>query len=397
MAELLVVPEVAAGATEVVLSEWLVTPGAPVRAGDPVAVVETEKAIVEVESVADGVLLATLAAPGLPVGVGAPMALLGEPAEVGIDVAALLAGLGAAAPAPVATVVPTDRVFASPLARRMLRDAGIPVERVNGTGPGGRVVRRDVEQAIATAETPVAPVAPVAPAPVDAAFTEEPHSRHRRAVATRMVQSKREVPHFYLRRTARADALLGVRREVNAQTSVRVSVNDLVLRAVGLAHRAVPEANVTWTDDALRHHADIDVAVAVDSARGLVTPVLRKVDTLTLAELSAAVRAVVERADEGRLHPQELEGGSITVTNLGMHGVEEFAAIINPPQSAILAVGAVRPTPVVVDGDDGPRVEVASTVQLTLSVDHRAIDGALAARWLDALVAVLESPFRLLV
>nr|WP_237448194.1 dihydrolipoamide acetyltransferase family protein [Nocardioides flavescens] len=421
------VPEVAAGATEVVLSEWLVVEGAEASAGEPVAVVETDKATVEVESDASGVLLRALVSPGAVVAVGAPMALVGARADVGEE-DRLLAELGveasapeqpaaprrdlpaeeAESPTPEAAEVPTApdpvetpsstaprRIFISPLARKLLKQAGLGPEDVRGTGPHGRITRRDADAAIAAHREAPAPTAP-APAPSSApevAGEREPHTRLRRAVAARLTQSKRDVPHFYLKRTALIDDLLAFRAQVNAHAPVKISVNDLVVRAVGLAHVAVPEVNAIWTEDATVRLPSVDVAVAVASERGLVTPVVRDVQDRTLTSISSAVRDLATRADAGRLQQSELEGGSITVTNLGMYGVEEFAAIINPPQSCILAVGAGRQAPVVRDGE----LAVATQLGLVLSVDHRVIDGALAARWLGALVELLEQPVRLVV
>lgn len=426
MAQLLRVPEVAAGATEVVLSEWLVVEGAEAAVGEPVAVVETDKATVEVESDASGVLLRALVAPGAVVAVGAPMALVGSRDDAGHE-ERLLAELGveasvpeqpaaprrdvpaeeAESPAPEAADVPTApdpvqtpsrdaprRIFISPLARKLLKQAGLAPEDVRGTGPHGRITRRDADAAIAAQRETPAAAAPAAPAPAPVVAGErEPHTRLRRAVAARLTQSKRDVPHFYLKRTAVIDELLAFRAQVNAHASVKVSVNDLVVRAVGLAHVAVPEVNAIWTEDATVRLPSVDVAVAVASERGLVTPVVRDVQDRTLTSISSAVRDLARRADAGRLQQSELEGGSITVTNLGMYGVEEFAAIINPPQSCILAVGAGRQAPYVRDGE----LVVATQLGLVLSVDHRVVDGALAARWLGALVELLEQPIRLVV
>jgi pyruvate dehydrogenase E2 component (dihydrolipoamide acetyltransferase) len=233
---------------------------------------------------------------------------------------------------------------------------------------------------------------PVRRAPAaGAGFRDIPHTRLRRAVASRLTASKQTIPHFYVKRTARIDALLALRKQLNEVSPEKISVNDLVLRAVAVAHRAVPEANVIWTDDALRQFESADVAVAIASERGLVTPVLRAVETLSPSAIASQVKAFVVQANEGKLQQRDLEGGSISVTNLGMFGVEEFSAIINPPQSAILAVGAGAPTAVVVDG----AVEVATQMALVLSVDHRAIDGALAALWMGALIQAFEEPLRL--
>jgi pyruvate dehydrogenase E2 component (dihydrolipoamide acetyltransferase) len=407
MPELLLVPEVAAGATEVVLSEWLVADGTSFQAGDPIAVIETDKAIVEVEAEVGATLLRSLVGGGATVGVGTPMALLGSPADVGGDLDAILAGLGAtatpvvepvdtpvAAPAPVPVPVATVRTFVSPIARKLLREAGVPIDGITGTGPGGRIVRRDVEAALAEAPAPdVAVEAEPAESGSTTPTSEVPHSRLRKAIAHRLTESKQTVPHFYLKRAAVLDDLLGLRAKLNEATSARISVNDFLIRAIAVAHAQVPEANVIWTEDALRRFEHVDVAVAIASSKGLVTPVLRSVEASSLSAISAQVKAFAEQADSGRLQQRDLEGGSISISNLGMYGVDEFAAIINPPHSAILAVGAARRTPVVRED----RVEAATTVDLVLSVDHRAIDGALAARWMAALVEALEQPLRLVV
>ena len=435
MATLLRVPEVAAGATEAVLSEWLVKENEPFHAGDPIVVIETEKAVVEVEAEVDSMILRTLVSGGSEVEVGSPMALVGAEDEKDADLDQILADLGvgrvverAASPrrevpepepqpgvelgeaAPVAKqpAAPSPngstpaRIFISPIARKILRDAGIPLESVQGTGPNGRIVRRDVEEAVAaTAQQAMAVEEPAASAPATASppsvggssYTEVPHSRLRKAVARRLTQSKQMIPHFYVKRTAVIDDLLAVRSQINAVASHKVSVNDLVIRAVAAAHVEIPEANVIWTDDDIRQFESVDISVAIASERGLVTPVLRSVEKSSVGAVAQAVKTLVQQANDGKLQQRDLEGGSISVTNLGMFGVEEFAAIINPPQSAILAVGAGRPEAVVVDG----AVTVATRMSLVLSVDHRAIDGALAARWMDALVRCLEKPMTLLV
>lgn len=443
MASLYAVPEVAAGATEVLLSEWLVKPGDTVKAGDPLAVIETEKAVVEVEAEADATLLRHLVEPGTTVDVGSPMALFGTQTEVGGDLDALLAELGVSgaaaptpaepkrdlpdteseSPAPAQDPAPQHqpaappqngadpsaggRVFVSPIARRLLAEAGLTTDDIQGTGPNGRIRRRDVESAIDASSRPAeqraveseerqpfpAPSPTAAKATVGAAWTEVPHSRLRRAVARRLTESKQQVPHFYVRRTAVLDDLLALRAQVNAATTTKVSVNDFLIRAIAVAHQVVPEANVIWTDEAMRQFDSVDISVAIASEKGLVTPVLRGVESSSLSSISCQVKGYVEKANAGRLQQSDLEGGSITISNLGMYGVEEFSAIINPPQSAILAVGAGRPTPVVV----GEKVEVKTAVELVLSVDHRAIDGALAAQWMAALVDAIEQPMRLLV
>jgi pyruvate dehydrogenase E2 component (dihydrolipoamide acetyltransferase) len=415
-------PEVAAGATEAVLSVWNVPVGTAFSAGDVLVTVETDKAIVDVEAEADGVVLRHLAEAGATVEVGSAIALLGGAGESVDDVDAVLAGLGlevaepaaadaavAAAPeeaaetgTPVATTPETaaptrhgDRVFASPLARRLARESGIDLAGVVGTGPDGRIRRRDVEGV--AAQRPAAPAGSAAPAaasarPAAAGYIDEPLSRMRTAIAARLTESQQTAPHFYLRGSARVDRLLALRAEVNGGGDVKVSVNDLVVKAVARAHQLVPAMNVIWTGEAIRHFSAVDVSVAVATDNGLVTPVVRGVDRLSLTELAAATQDVAARAKDKRLQQSELEGGAITVSNLGMLGTEEFAAIINPPQSAILAVGAAREEPVVVDG----ALAVGTVMRVTLSVDHRPVDGATAAEWMRAFVGLLEAPARIL-
>ena len=421
MAELLSVPEVAAGSTEVVLSEWMIEPGEVVSRGDVIAVVETDKAVVEVEADRTATVLRLLAAAGSSVAVGAPLVLLGSNDELEADLDSALAELGvgevsatpaperrdipeAAEPeAPAAEPAPTStggaRRYVSPIARKLLADAGVSSDQIQGTGPRGRIRRRDVEPAIKAASeaSSVEPAETTAGSsqlePDDGPWTDLPHSRVRRAVARRLTESKQQVPHFYLRRTARIDELLALRAELNEASPVKLSVNDFLVRAIGVAHVAVPDANVTWTEDAIRRYDGVDVSVAIASERGLVTPVVRGVEGRSLSSISAEVKHYVALAGDGRLQQRDLEGGSITISNLGMFGVDEFDAIINPPQALILAVGAARSEPAVVDGEVVP----ATVLSLVASVDHRAVDGALGAQWLAALVDALERPLRLLV
>ena len=447
MARVLRMPGVAANVTEAVLSEWLVEESGEFAAADALATVETEKAAVDIEADAAGRVVKTLVPPGAQVEVGDPIAVLADPGEQVDDVPALLSSLGVAPATDVVVPqrrdVPSDpesaaplaeeverpaspvspspqspqsppspqsvdgRVFASPLARKLAKDAGLAVEDITGTGPRGRILRRDVEAASASRvgrpvvgapvveEGALAPVSrprhPVRPA-APAAYEEIPHSRIRRATARRLTESQQQAPHFYLRGTVRAEALLALREEINADTPTKVSLNDLVVKAVAAAHERVPEMNVTWTDDAVRRYRTVDVAVAVATDRGLMTPVVRDVGALTATALAASGRDLAERARGGKLKQDELEGGSISVTNLGMYGVEEFAAVINPPHAAILAVGAVRSEPVVEAGGVIP----GQVMTLTLSVDHRPVDGVVAARWLAVLKDLLEHPARIL-
>jgi pyruvate dehydrogenase E2 component (dihydrolipoamide acetyltransferase) len=249
-------------------------------------------------------------------------------------------------------------------------------------------MRRDVERAVQAETKPGQ--AETRPEPD---YTEIPHSRARRAIASRLTESKQTIPHFYLNGTARAGKLLRLRAELNEGAGqVRISLTDLVIKAVARAHQLIPAMNVVWTPDAVRSFASVDVGIAIASPRGLVTPVLRAVDRSTIAAIAVAAHDLAERAGSGRLQPQELEGGTTTVTNLGMFGTEKFAAIINPPQSSILAVGAVHRAPVLKKG----RLAVGSVLEVTLSVDHRAVDGATAAQWMSAFVWLIQHPAQML-
>jgi pyruvate dehydrogenase E2 component (dihydrolipoamide acetyltransferase) len=413
MASILRMPEVAANAVEAVLQSWPIAENTAYASGDVIATVETEKAVVDVEAEKDGVVLKTLVAEGAEVQVGDPIALIGDPGEKPADLDALLAELGVAAGEPavepeavavsVASVASAGsgngsggRVFSSPLARRLAKEAGLPFETISGTGPNGRIIRRDVEAAIRSRTTAPAPrpveVRKAVESPkAAAAFTDVPHSRIRTAVAARLTESKRTTPHFYLRGSANVGRLLKLRRRLN-EGPVRISLNDLVLKAAAQAHVLVPAMNVIWTPDAVRSFSSVDISVAIATERGLVTPVLRSAEQLTISSVATTVRDFVERAKAGRLRQDELEGGSFSVTNLGMFGTEEFAAIINPPQSAILAVGAVREEPIVRKG----ALRAGSVMRVTLSVDHRPIDGAIAAEWMKVFVSLLEDPVRIL-
>jgi pyruvate dehydrogenase E2 component (dihydrolipoamide acetyltransferase) len=431
VARVLRMPGVAANATEAVLSEWLVEESGDFAAADALATVETEKAAVDIEADAAGRVLKTLVPPGAQVEVGDPIAVLGEPGEQVDDVDGLLASLGVAQATDVVVPerrdVPSDpesaaplteadnaepevatngRVFASPLARKIAKDNGLAVEEVAGTGPRGRILRRDVEAALAGraappmaeegAQPPVVEegaLAPVSrPRNQPATYDEIPHSRIRRATARRLTESQQQAPHFYVRATVRAEALLALRAELNGDESTRISLNDLVVKAVGVAQERVREMNVTWTPDAVRRYRTVDIAVAVATDRGLLTPVIRDVGSLSVTSVGASLRDLAEKAHTGRLSQDDLEGGSISVTNLGMYGAEEFAAIINPPHAAILAVGAVRDEPVI----EGGEVVPGRVMSLTLSVDHRPVDGVVAARWLAVLEELLEHPARIL-
>jgi pyruvate dehydrogenase E2 component (dihydrolipoamide acetyltransferase) len=399
MASVVRMPSVMAGAKEAAVQTWLVAVGDHVSAGQVIAEIETEKAVFEHEAEASGVVAGLLVGEGEAAAVGAPIAVLaadGEDPDAALaavtgqpDAAPSVAAEPARAPETAPADAGTTRIFASPLVRRLARERGLDLATLRGSGPGGRIVRRDVD-ALDPLEALDAPAAVAAAA----GWTDVPHTPMRRAIARRLTESTSTVPHFTLTADCRVDALLALRQAVNADRPVAVSVNDLVVKAVAAALMAVPDANVIWTPDATRRFTSADIGVAISIDGGLVTPVIRGVQRMPLGELSTALRDVAARARSGGLRQHELEGGSFAVSNLGMYGIREFSAIINPPQSGILAVGAA--TRRVVAGDDD-EIAVATIMTVTLSADHRVLDGALAAKWLAAFVGFVENPVRMLV
>lgn len=440
MPELLHMPEVAAGTESAVLSEWSLGESEQYVVGDVIAMIETAKAAVDIEAEADGVLVKRLVEAGTDVAVGAPIALVAAPGETVGDVDQALAALGVQVAKPADTSAPAaiaggdassapqpinqaaaveqrqpalagasadrdGRVFSSPIARKMARVAGVDLMLLVGSGPGGRILRSDVEAAIArgpaTAGKEVIAAAPVTAAQQSrqvsganaaAVGTSIPHTAMRRLIAARLTESKRTVPHFYLRGMARMGRLLALRAELNDDPDTKISINDLIVKAVASASRRVPAVNVQWSEDAIIQFDNVDVAIAIATPTGLVTPVLRAVDQMSITEVAVRTRDMAARARSGNLKQSEIEGGSTTVSNLGMYGTPEFDAIINPPQASILAVGAVRAEPVV----DGDEIVVSKVAHFTMSADHRSIDGALAAEWMQALVSLLEQPLRIL-
>jgi pyruvate dehydrogenase E2 component (dihydrolipoamide acetyltransferase) len=432
MATLIRMPEVAAGATEIVLSKWQVEVGASVKVGDVIAEMETEKAVVDYESDAEGTVYKVLVADGASVEVGAPIMILLGAGEDGSAGDALLGG----AAAPVAEVTPTPAVspvieasapiaheggrkFVSPIVRKLGAERGVDFNQIVGTGPDGRVVRRDLEHYLANGAPTAAPTAATAtPAVVQvtapaasaqiagstpgsaiakqeysSSYVTVPHSGMRRAIARRLTESKSTVPHFYVTADCKVDSLLELRKRINESSPVKISVNDIVVKAVACALMDVPEANVIFTPEAMHKFESADIAVAVATDGGLLTPVIRGVEKRQLSNLSMEISELAGRARAGKLRQEELEGGSFAVSNLGMFGTKEFAAILNPPQSGILAVGAASPRAIVEDG----QVVVANIMTVTLSADHRAVDGAVAAQWLAAFVKRIENPLSMLV
>lgn len=480
MAIVVRMPAVMAGATEASLQSWLVAPGDEVALGQPVAEIETEKAVVEYGAEDAGTVAVLLVGAGDAVPVGSPILVLAEAGESAADarrraeaesvaVSAASGVTDAAAPAPAradpesgapvledaptpppaeatetaetaeatetaetaqttdaaaapadapvagtettsSTGSPTGRRFMSPLVRRLAREHHLDLAEVSGSGPGGRIVRRDVDALLAPSaatdaagasaapEAPAPPPAPAAsarPAAVaaQAGFTDEPLTPMRRAIARRLTESVTTVPHFEVRADCLVDALVRLRADLLEQTGQRVSLNDFVVKAVALALREVPEANAVFLGDAIRRFHGVDVAIAVALDDGLIAPVLRGVDGMPLADVARATRDLADRARSGHLRPAELSGGAFSVSNLGMYGTTSFTAIIDPPRSGILAVGAATPRPVVVDG----QLVAATVMTVTLSADHRVLDGAVGARWLAAFTSLVEHPLRLLV
>ena len=443
MAIVIRMPEVLAGAAEAVISQWMIQEGQDVAVGDTLAEIETEKANVDYQAEEQGTLARVLIKPGETVEVGAPIAVFAAAGDTDDDIEAALAAAGGgadgspaappaaetpAAPETASTPEPADaapsepvstpgvepaaasaapptpggRIFASPLVRKRAREAGIDLTQVTGTGPGGRIVKKDLESftppaaapTVAPTQTPAPTPAPAYPAAAtgEAGYTDRPHSGMRRAIARRLTESKTTVPHFYVTADCRMERLLQARTEMNEATGVKVSVNDWVMKAVAVALMEVPDANVIWTDEALRYFNRADIAVAVAIEGGLLTPVLRGVESMSLTQINAEVNRLATKAREGSISQAEIEGGSFSVSNLGMYGTDAFQAILNPPQSGILAVGAARDAVVVEDGE----LVAGKVMTVNLSADHRAVDGALAAEWMKAFRHYIEHPLALL-
>ncbi|WP_273689122.1 pyruvate dehydrogenase complex dihydrolipoamide acetyltransferase [Ketogulonicigenium vulgare] len=405
------------------IAKWLVAEGDTVKSGDILAEIETDKATMEFEAVDEGVIGKILLPAGSEgVKVNTPMAILLEDGETEaaapkaaapkVEAAPVEAPKAAPVAAAAAPVEKGDRVFASPLARRIAADKGLDLNAIAGSGPKGRIVRADVEGATAAkpVETAKAPAAPAAPAPAATStaadqilkmyqgrdYTEVKLDGMRKTIAARLTEAKQTVPHFYLRRSVNLDALMAFRADLNAKLGprgIKISVNDFVIKACAIALQQVPKANAIWAGDRVLQMKASDVSIAVAVEGGLFTPVIRDADAKSISALSAEMKDLAKRARDKKLQPQDYQGGSFSISNLGMFGVENFDAVINPPQGAILAVGAGIKKPIV--GDDG-EITTATLMSLTLSVDHRVIDGALGAHLLTAIVENLENPLSML-
>jgi pyruvate dehydrogenase E2 component (dihydrolipoamide acetyltransferase) len=430
------------------LAKWLKKEGDQVKAGDILAEIETDKATMEYEAIDEGVIAKILVPEGTAdIAVNAPIAVL---AAEGEDVKTAAAGAPAAKPGapsppapatkpaavpqpapppaqsisiPAPPVAPApaangrSRLFASPLARRLAKAAGVDIARISGTGPHGRVIAHDVEAAKsggmalrAPLPSPAAPGIAPAQAPSDdkiralfepGSYEVVPHDNIRKIIAQRLVLAKQTIPHFYLTISCTLDKLLSAREDINVtapkgpdgKPAWKLSVNDFVIKALALALIKVPEANVTWTETGMLKHKHADIGVAVAIPGGLITPVVRKAETKSLIAISAEMKDYAARARARKLKPEEYQGGSSAISNLGMYGVEEFAAVINPPHATILAIGAGIERAIVRDG----KIAVATQMKVTLSSDHRAVDGALGAELMGAFKIYIESPTAMLV
>ncbi|TDQ52297.1 dihydrolipoamide acetyltransferase family protein [Actinorugispora endophytica] len=412
---------------EGVISSWLKQVGDKVSSGDVLVEIETDKAVMEYEAYEDGYLVKQAVSEGETVPIGAVIGVIGDspdavPEDSGTkapeaagEAPAEDAAPAAPAEAPAAPAEEAEpagdgpRPLSSPLARRLAREYGLDLGQIKGSGPKGRVVRADIEAAAKSrdGQAPAAPAqaAPSAPAQAPAApqqsFDDGRDSEEvkitniRKVIARRLTQSKQEVPHFYLRRTIDAEALKALRAQINEQlapTGVKVSFNDLIVKAVATVLRRHPAVNSSWVDERLLQHNRINVGIAVAVDTGLVVPVVHDTDKLPLSEIAQRSRELAGKARDGKLTPKEMSGGTISVSNLGMLGVDSFSAVINPPEAAILAVGAMKQQAVVRDGE----IVARNTIALELSVDHRAVDGAVGAAYLKELAEVLEEPMRII-
>ncbi|WP_425513771.1 pyruvate dehydrogenase complex dihydrolipoamide acetyltransferase [Ensifer oleiphilus] len=431
------------------LAKWLVKEGDKVKSGDVIAEIETDKATMEVEAVDEGIvaklvvpagtegvkvnaLIAVLAADGEDVAAAAKggngAAAAPAPAEKKAEPAAAPAAASAPAPAAAQAVAAAPqaakadtgaRVFSSPLARRLAKDAGIDLSAIAGTGPHGRVIKKDVETAVAgggakPVAAPAAGAAASAAAPLAKGMSEDavlklfepgsyelvPHDGMRKTIAKRLVESKQTIPHFYVSVDCELDALLALRAQLNAASPekdgkpvYKLSVNDMVIKALALALRDVPDANVSWTDSNMVKHKHADVGVAVSIPGGLITPIIRQAELKSLSVISNEMKDLGKRAKDRKLKPEEYQGGTTAVSNMGMMGVKDFAAVVNPPHATILAVGAGEERVVV----KNKQMVIATVMTVTLSTDHRCVDGALGAELLGAFKRYIENPMGMLV
>jgi pyruvate dehydrogenase E2 component (dihydrolipoamide acetyltransferase) len=389
------------------IAAWLKKPGEQVNKGEVIAQIETDKATMDLTAFEAGTLQEILAPEGSTVAIGKPVARIGS----GKADAAAAAPPAAEEPRSETPVTPPEprttpqpessdsangKVRASPMARHVAAEHGLDLSDISGSGPQGRVIRADVEAALSSGDTRVADEQPTPSAPTTDGEERVQLSQMRRTIARRMAESTRTIPHFFLTTVVDATELGALRKQINdqlADSGTRVSFNDLIVKGAALAIRKVPEVNVSFAEDSLIRHSHVNLGIAVATDRGLVVPVVRDADQKSVSQIAREARDLAERASAGKLQPPDYSGGTFTVSNLGMFGVEQFQAVINPPESAILAVGAIASEPAEFQGE----IALRDRLRLTLSVDHRALDGALGARYLQALKALLEKPMLLLV
>jgi pyruvate dehydrogenase E2 component (dihydrolipoamide acetyltransferase) len=439
----ILMPALSPTMTEGNLAKWLKNEGDEVKAGDVIAEIETDKATMEVEAVDEGrigKILVPAGSEGVKVndviavlleegedagaiGKAAPAPKPAEqpkaeakPAEAKAESEPASQAAASPAPTPSAPKAPAkadgaekgERIFASPLARRIAAEKGIDLAGIAGSGPHGRIIRHDVEEAVGkggaakpsgAAAGAKAPAIPGTQGFGEGAFELVPHTNMRKTIARRLQESKQFVPHFYLTVDCEIDRLLELREEINAASpaegegAYKLSVNDFLIKACAVALKKVPAANASWSDDGLKMYKTADISVAVAIPGGLVTPIIREAESKSLTAISSEIKSLAKRAKDGKLKPEDYTGGSFSLSNLGMYGIKEFSAIINPPQACILSVGAGEQRPVVRDG----KIEIATVMSITLSVDHRAVDGALGAEYLAALKRLIEKPLGMLV
>ncbi|NMD31818.1 MAG: 2-oxo acid dehydrogenase subunit E2 [Chloroflexi bacterium] len=412
MADVVSMPKLGFDMAEGTLVRWVKLEGETVNKGDILAEIETDKATVEVESSFAGVVHKHLVEQGSVVPVGTPIAIIAAPGEQVEDIPttqpaqevpaqAQTPQTAPAAPVqPAATpTAPAGPVKASPLARRMATEQGLDIHTLRGSGPGGRIVKRDVESALKSipASFPLKPATPPAKMTSTAIPGDEtvPVDRLRAAIGRRMVESKQQVPHFYVTHACRVDELMSLRKKINSTLpeGEKISVNDFIIKAAGLALRRYPNLNASLNGDVILRHGDVNVGVAVAVPGGLLTVVNRNTDQKPLRVISREVREMVTRARDGKVRPDDIEGSTFSISNLGMFDVDSFVAIINPPEAAILAVGSVQEVPVVEDG----QIKPGMVLKITLSADHRITDGAEAAQFLQAMAEYLENPLLMLI
>jgi pyruvate dehydrogenase E2 component (dihydrolipoamide acetyltransferase) len=414
-------PKLSDTMTEGVVAAWTKNVGDAVKSGEVLAEIETDKATMEFESFYDGVLLHIGVETGKTAPVNSVLAIIGEAGE---DISGILANAGAPAPAatpeaapaaaapvaapvitpapspapvaapaavPVAVANNSDRVFASPLAKKMAAERGIDIHAVGGTGESGRIVKRDVDHYVPYTPAANAPAYSAAPMGT-VSYTDEPVSQMRKTIARRLAESKFTAPHFYLTLDIDMDAAMAIRKGLNSLDGVKVSFNDMVIKAVAMALRKHPAVNSAWMGDFIRRNDHVNIGVAVAVEDGLLVPVVRFADGKGLTQISAEVREFAQKAKDKKLQPSDWEGNTFTISNLGMFGIESFTAIVNPPDACILAIGGIKAVPVVKNGQVVP----GNIMKVTLSCDHRAVDGASGAAFLQTFKTYMEQPAAML-